>query len=149
MDKNELKFKGVMENEDIIASLENLLSALKEGSIMIRHGEEQIMLTPLPRAKMEIKAGSKENKEKMEIEISWKEGLEADIETESLIISGTAQAAGQASEKESEPAIENYEQKSLASSGPAITAGEEKPEEIEDEAAEKVKFRETPRKEEP
>ena len=145
--ENELKFKGIMENEDIIACLENLLSALKEGSITVRHGEEQIILTPLSLAKMEIKAGSKKNKEKLEIEISWKEGLEAGTESESLIISSTSHATKHEPGKASEPAEnEGYEQKSLASSGPAITAGEEKPEETADEAAEKEPFRETPRK---
>ncbi|WP_291323307.1 amphi-Trp domain-containing protein [Desulfonatronospira sp.] len=122
MSKNELKFKAVLEKDQILEHLESLMHALKEGRINVQHADQTLSLAPAENLKLELKAEVKGNKEKLELEISWSEEMEATSQAGELSISST------------EPAMESFSENPMqeqdpsrrppASSGPAIVAGE-------------------------
>ena len=120
MSKHELKFKGVLDKTDITAHLENLVQALRQGRINLQHNDEILSLNPGARIKMEIKAEIKPEKEKIELEITWRDNMELSADTGALVISGTLPDMEEAP---GEPTPEEQGSgRTPASSGPAIEA---------------------------
>ncbi|WP_287042560.1 amphi-Trp domain-containing protein [Desulfonatronospira sp. MSAO_Bac3] len=123
MSKNELKYKAVLGKDQVIEHLESLMHAVKEGRLNVQHEDQSLSLAPGENLKLEIKAGAKENKEKIEFELSWSENMELTDPVGQLNISST------------EPEMESFSENPLqegdassrspASSGPAIVAGDE------------------------
>ncbi len=120
MSKDEIKIKGVMENDSVISCLEDIIACIKDGKVNIKSENQTVSLTPAQAVKMEIKAKSGKDKDKLEIELSWKHDQEATMKPVEIDISSQ--------EKEQEPEQDNSEnistqqksRKSPAVSGPAI-----------------------------
>ncbi len=121
MSKNVLSFKGIVGNEDTISCLEKFLDALKQGQVCLQSGEQEVFLTPSGNVKMEVKAESKPPKQKLEIELSWREDEQAEAEPCSLSISSRKPATQEDSEQADQEAKASS---SPASSGPTIAAGQ-------------------------
>ncbi len=123
MSKNELKYKAVLGKDQIIEHLESLMHAVKEGRLNVQHEDQALSLAPGENLKLELKAGAKENKEKIELELSWSENMEVTQQAGELNISSTEPEAGSMSENSLQE--EDASSRSPASSGPAIVAGDE------------------------
>ena len=123
MSKNELKYKAVLERDQIIEHLESLMHAVKEGRLNVQHADQALCLVPGENIKLELKAGIKENKEKIEFELSWSESMEMTAQDGELNISSTEPEVESISENPLQE--EDASSRSPASSGPAIVAGDE------------------------
>ncbi len=122
MSKNELKYKAVLGKDQIIEHLESLMHAIKEGRLNVLHADQALCLAPDENLKLELKAEVKENKEKIELELSWREGMEATEQAGELTISSAEQTME--SPLEAPTQEEDAAKRSPASSGPAIVAGD-------------------------
>ena len=123
MSKNELKYKAVLGKDQIIEHLESLMHAVKEGRLNVQHADQALCLVPGENIKLELKAGIKENKEKIEFELSWSESMEMTAQDGELNISSTEPEVESISENPLQE--EDASSRSPASSGPAIVAGDE------------------------
>ncbi|WP_291320359.1 amphi-Trp domain-containing protein [Desulfonatronospira sp.] len=123
MSKNELKYKAVLGKDQVIEHLESLMHALKEGRLNVQSADQSLCLAPGENLKLELKAGGKEKKEKIELEISWSEDMEVTGQVDELQISSTEPAMESFSENPLQE--EDASRRSPASSGPAIVAGDE------------------------
>ncbi|WP_291318649.1 amphi-Trp domain-containing protein [Desulfonatronospira sp.] len=91
MGKDELKFKAVVEKQSLIATLENLMDSIQVGRLYVGDGQQGILLVPAPHLKLEIRAESKKDKEKICMEISWRtDSKEFAFKEPELVISSQA-----------------------------------------------------------
>jgi amphi-Trp domain-containing protein len=70
-DKKEIHFEREMRTAEVINYLELVIKSLKEGKIVIEHGDVAISLTPAEVIEVEIEAKQKKRKAKLSLEISW------------------------------------------------------------------------------
>ncbi|SDB22589.1 amphi-Trp domain-containing protein [Desulfonatronum thiosulfatophilum] len=71
MSKDEVKFEGVMEKSQLVNYLEDLIASLKKGQICVRQDDQFVTLCPTRTIEVEVKASSKKDKEKFELEFKW------------------------------------------------------------------------------
>ncbi|GAB6060997.1 amphi-Trp domain-containing protein [Desulfonatronum parangueonense] len=71
MSKDEVKFEGVMERSQVVTYLEDLIASLKKGQICVRQDDQFVTLCPSRTMEVEVKASSKKDKEKFELEFKW------------------------------------------------------------------------------
>ncbi len=122
-DKNELKYKAVLGKDQVIEHLESLMHSIKEGRLNVQHADQALCLAPGENLKLELKAGVKENKEKIEFELTWSEDMEVSAQAGELNISSSEPEVESFSENPMQE--EDASKRSPASSGPAIVAGDE------------------------
>jgi len=74
MEKNDLKLKikASTSIENAVSYLEDIISSLKAGKIVLQKGEECMALSPKENVSFEVKATEKKDKEKLSVEISWR-----------------------------------------------------------------------------
>ena len=90
MGKNGFEFKSAMEREQVAEMLENLAASLRKGTVCAQQEPEHLTLKPADVISVEFSAAQKKGKEKLEIELSWRqETLAAEGETATLHISST------------------------------------------------------------
>ncbi len=61
-----------MELEKVAFYLEDLLASLKSGTLCIQQGENLVTLHPGQFVDFEVEAASKKGKEKLSLELSWR-----------------------------------------------------------------------------
>lgn len=72
MAKNSVEFARIASPEEIAEYLTSLAVGLKRGEISLESGERSLHLSPASDVKLELRAGQKERKGRIEIEIGWK-----------------------------------------------------------------------------
>ncbi|GBC61758.1 amphi-Trp domain-containing protein [Desulfonema ishimotonii] len=82
--KKEIKIKKNMNAEAVAGVLGDLVASFKNGKVCIRSGNDFVTLSPGREFDVEIEAGHKKNRQKLSIELSWREyapeaGGEADF----------------------------------------------------------------------
>ncbi len=123
MSKQEIKIKGVMEKDSVFSRLEEIILCMREGRINIQSEEDGISLTPGKSIKMEIKAESGKEKQKIEIELSWHTDKESELRPVEMTIN--CKEPGQGISENNQTGTDH--QKAPAVSGPAIESrGESK-----------------------
>ena len=91
MEKNEIKVKTAMDMNTAKAVLDDLAKSFKEGTICIESGSEFVTLKPSDQISLEIKAAQKKGKEKLSVELSWRQAAVSDeVGEEVFKISGKA-----------------------------------------------------------
>ncbi len=65
-----------MELEKVAFYLEDLLASLKSGTLCIQQGENLVTLHPSQFVDFEVEAASKKGKEKLSIELNWRNDKE-------------------------------------------------------------------------
>lgn len=73
MKTNEVKLKRKMEAEAVGALLTDLVNAFKQGTVCVQEGAGFVTLKPAGEINVEIVAGEKKGKQKIEIELAWEE----------------------------------------------------------------------------
>ncbi|PYN84992.1 MAG: hypothetical protein DMD87_24915 [Candidatus Rokuibacteriota bacterium] len=71
MAKNSVQFARIASPEEIAEYLTSLAVGLKRGEISLESGERSLHLSPASDVKLELKAGQKEHKGRIELEIGW------------------------------------------------------------------------------
>jgi len=77
MAKNSVQFARIASPEEIAEYLTSLAVGLKRGEISLESGERSLHLAPGSEVKLELKAGQKERKGRIELEIGWKRSTSA------------------------------------------------------------------------
>ena len=72
MAKNSVQFARIASPEEIAEYLTSLAVGLKRGEVSLESGDRSLHLSPASDLKLELKAGQKERKGRIEIEIGWK-----------------------------------------------------------------------------
>ena len=102
--KKEVKYKAVMNRDQLADYLEGLANGFRQGSIAIDAEKGDLTLQPTETMSVKIEAAEKKDKYKMELAVSWSrvapEGDLAGCETEAASEGGSSDdEAGQAGEK--------------------------------------------------
>lgn len=74
MKKQELSIKHELSAEETVNLFNEIAKSISEGTISIEYGEKQITLKPGCCFDVSIEAAQKKGKQKLNIELSWKEG---------------------------------------------------------------------------
>ena len=74
MEKNDLrlKIKALTSIENAVSYLEDIISSLKAGKVVLEKGGESMTLSPKKNVSFQVKATEKNDKEKLSVEISWR-----------------------------------------------------------------------------
>jgi amphi-Trp domain-containing protein len=75
MSKDKIEVKGIVESGRAIGLFEEILNHVKEGGAHFEHDGRSIDLTAGEAAEMEIEVKHKDGKQKLELELVWKDGL--------------------------------------------------------------------------
>ncbi len=73
MAKKSIELKGTMDIGRVISHLEEIVNGLKEGTICIQQGTDIVSLKPNSNIEIELEASLKSDKEKLSIELSWRQ----------------------------------------------------------------------------
>jgi len=95
MKKSEVKVKKTIDLYTANALLDDFVKSFREGTVCIENGQEFVTLKPSKQINIEIEAVQKKDKEKLTIELSWRQSTTDKPENNTLKISS------------SEPAIES------------------------------------------
>jgi amphi-Trp domain-containing protein len=71
--KSEVKIKRTMEADALADVLDDLAKSIREGTVCVQRGDEFVTLNPGGRMEMELEAGQKKDKQKLSIELSWRQ----------------------------------------------------------------------------
>ncbi len=75
MKKNEVSIKCKLEADAVGSMLSDLAGNFKEGKVVIQKGASFVTLRPEGQIEVEIEAVEKKGKQKIEIQLSWKEEI--------------------------------------------------------------------------
>ena len=78
MSKSGLKFKSSMEREQVAVLLEDMARSLRKGIICAQQDPDFLTLTPGEVISVEFEAAQKKDKEKVELELSWRQEVTAE-----------------------------------------------------------------------
>jgi len=76
MSKQSVSLKGEMELERVITHLQEIVNGLKEGTICIQQSTDLVTLKPSGNIEVELEATLKGDKEKLSMELSWRQETE-------------------------------------------------------------------------
>lgn len=71
--KNGIVIKGTMDFQSIITFLEDVVNSFKAKTVCVQRGDEFITLTPADSIEMELEAVEKKGKQKLSLELEWRE----------------------------------------------------------------------------
>lgn len=89
MSKQSVSLKSEMELGKVIGHLEGIINGLVQGTICIQQGTDLVTLKPTSHIELELEATLKGNKEKVTIELSWKQESAKDTEGQDFKITCT------------------------------------------------------------
>ena len=87
MKKNEVAVKCKLEADAVGLMLSDLAKNFKEGKVVIQKGASFVTLRPEGQIEVEIEAVEKKGKQKIEIQLSWKEEILLDTPEDEIKIS--------------------------------------------------------------
>lgn len=68
----EVKFENTLPFAEAVSYFEAIVAGLKKGSISVRHGDQDVTLTPSTSVEVEVKAARKKKKEGITFKMSWR-----------------------------------------------------------------------------
>jgi len=71
MGKGKIKSKHTMTRENLAAYLENLLTGLRQGTLILDDEERPMVLRPSDPIEAEVEIKQKSDKEKVELKLTW------------------------------------------------------------------------------
>jgi amphi-Trp domain-containing protein len=71
--KNEVKIKQTMELATVADILKDLVKSFDEGTVCFEKGKEFVTLKPGKMIEVEIEAGLKKDRQKLSVELSWRQ----------------------------------------------------------------------------
>jgi len=88
MKKNEVNVKCKMEADAVANLLSDMVNSFREGKVVIQKGSSFVTLKPVGRIEVELEAAEKKGKQKIEIQLSWKEEILLELKEDEIRISG-------------------------------------------------------------
>ncbi|MCY1066791.1 amphi-Trp domain-containing protein [Nannocystis sp. RBIL2] len=83
--RQELQIDGAVEVPYVIAYLEQLVTALKSGSVRVHRGAEQVVLGPRGVVGFSLAASDKGKRQKLTLELSWRKFAAPDADLDLVI----------------------------------------------------------------
>jgi amphi-Trp domain-containing protein len=77
MTKNKVEAKGTVEFDRAIGYVEDILEGMKNGRIVVRQGDRTVTFHSVDNVEMEIEAKEKDGKQKLCLEMIWRERAHA------------------------------------------------------------------------
>ncbi len=109
MGKNQIELKLTADVNTVISALEDIVRSMKDGKVCIESGGRFVTLNPSDVIDMEIEASQKKGKEKIAIELEWKEmvpvseaGAEFKISSQEPVIAPPESEAEEASDEDAD-----------------------------------------------
>ena len=93
--KQKIEVEGAIELKRAVDYLEQILRSIKEGSILVRYGDQHLKLTPGPVVQFEFEAKQEKDKQELSFELTWKDGLQAEEDFGLLLSSQEQEDPGQ------------------------------------------------------
>jgi amphi-Trp domain-containing protein len=81
MKENKISHQQHMKRDDLIVYLENLVTSIKAGKIVIERNGQFVSLTPPGTVNLELQAKTKKDKGELSIEISWRQEVEEPVKS--------------------------------------------------------------------
>lgn len=105
--KNEVEMKRSMTPEAVADLLSDLSASLRDGTVCVIQGKDFVTLTPAGGIEVGILAGRKKDKQKISIQMAWREVQVEDAEEAEFGISSQEpeMSAPEAEETEAAPAV--------------------------------------------
>ncbi len=75
MGKQGISIKGSMDHASVVAFLEDVVKSFKDKTVCVQRGDEFVTLTPADSIELEIEAVVKKGKQKLSIELNWREEI--------------------------------------------------------------------------
>ena len=95
MGDNKIGYKRMVDINEAVSYLEALAQSLRDGRIVVQHGEKALELTPPTVVGLEIEAKQKKDKTKFGFEIAWKYTADQDgsepLEISSQVDAGSSE----------------------------------------------------------
>jgi len=88
MKKNEVSVKCKMEADAVANLLSDMVNSFREGKVVIQKGNSFVALKPVGQIEVELDAAEKKGKQKIEIQLSWKEEILLEQKEDAFRISG-------------------------------------------------------------
>lgn len=88
MKKNEVTVKCKLEADAVANLLSDMVKSFREGKVVIQKGDSFVTLKPVGQIEMELEAAEKKGKQKIEIQLSWKEEIPLEQAEGEIRISG-------------------------------------------------------------
>jgi len=88
MKKNEVTVKCKMEADAVADMLSDMVNSFREGKVVIQKGSSFVTLKPVGQIELELEATEKKGKQKIEIQLSWKEEILLEQKEDEFRISG-------------------------------------------------------------
>ncbi len=85
--KQEVSFKGNLEQKTVVSYLEDMIKSFKAGKVCIQNGEKFVTLQPQGDIELSVQASEKKGKEKLSFELSWRKSPEDERKSIELKIS--------------------------------------------------------------
>lgn len=121
MSKEKIKAKGIVESDRAIALFEEILTLMKEGGAHFEHDGQSIDLTAGEAAEVEIEVKHKDGKQKLELELVWKDGLHMGGTVEETML-GLKVSSKKAEESAGEMAHRNVGEETFREPAPSEAA---------------------------
>ena len=103
--RQELKIDGAVEVPHVIAYLEQLVTALKTGTVRVHRGAEQVVLGPRGVVGFSLAASDKGKRQKLALELSWRKFAAPDELGEPPLDGAAESAAKATAESDSESPV--------------------------------------------
>jgi amphi-Trp domain-containing protein len=88
MKKNEVNVKCKMEADAVADMLSDMVKSFREGKVVIQKGSSFVTLKPVGQIEVELEAAEKKGKQKIEIQLTWKEEILMEQKEDEFRISG-------------------------------------------------------------
>jgi len=70
-EKHEIKASGIVDRENVIGYVEDFLSGLKQGRVIVSAGDDHMTMHLPEKVELEIEAEHEDGKHELSVELSW------------------------------------------------------------------------------
>ncbi len=78
--KSGIVIKGTMDFQSVLTFLEDVVKSFREKTVCVQRGDEYITLKPAESIEMELEAVEKKGKQRLSLELTWREEVPAETE---------------------------------------------------------------------
>ncbi|MFW5734720.1 MAG: amphi-Trp domain-containing protein [Oceanidesulfovibrio sp.] len=78
--KTGISVKGTMDFNSVTTFLEDLVKSFKEQQVVVQRGDEYVTLVPTDSIDLELEAAVKKGKQKLTVELAWREAVQPEEE---------------------------------------------------------------------
>lgn len=78
--KSGISVKGSMDFKSVTSFLEDLVKSFKDKTVVVQRGTEFVTLKPTDTIDLELEAAVKKGKQKLTVELAWREDVQSDEE---------------------------------------------------------------------